>query len=913
MLSDKSNRDYNNVLGVTYKEAKDLMEVQEHLISNQAGKGFASRDLCEKFARDNHMDVTVYMKSLGTFRSVSHRGDSLTHAEWNRLYRDILYYSYETNTGDTKIAYYDASGYHNLIKAKIFGEQADGKYQPLYYRDYFVPTGYYSEERGAFNSARSFTTFARQTGADTEHIYTLLKALAGECYPYLLSWLRHKLIYPTKKIEVIPIFTGSQGTGKSTFGEVICKALFEQENVIVSYQFDSGARFNADQADALVVCIEEKTQEDKRNTASMLKSSATATQVRKENKGVDPYYQDSHTAYVMSTNEVVPIKFEDRDNQRRFMIMEVDPDFTRDKSALADEVFTRLYGYDGNGNEVTTRLVDDKAAIEQFKYELLHERDTEGVNYRQFPKTDAYHRCFNIPRTGESIEVETTIKALAPFIKESLLKRTEVDRLFIEDDGEVHEIFLDGVIHDTNAMQFVSGKGGRTDRLAICKQLVFSNAMGQALSPSVVDRVLLDMRKWLLDLYNLTLLADTNPPSNGFKNIHTKVRTSPAAWFALKQGGENDVSSTPKVDVSKAQGTMQNTNKKDTAQMVATNTIQPESRAKITVPTRAITERIGQRARYNHKFLFDPDGEFETLNEIRPKHYDACMKCYSRGNITMALCKACPHNRRKETAAYMDTFLLESDTVSKTIEAIEDKLAATFSPDDKVEAEVFYAGRLKIQESEAIRLFNSKQICRVVYSGSKSIHMLVRIQDSPRTLDERVWLDAYLKSTLSDRLVFDASTKDPTRLTRSPVEKERITTYKSYQFKIIGEQRLLQENWDNVLNINWRGIYEAWKNAPLSSYEQRGKLLPSKPIYHEAVKSILDETYFIDRRWAGMRQETFFPAYRLLRAMGYSTRELWRELNKQIDSHYQRDQIEYWKSRQTSDIIKSIDREYDEN
>ena len=89
----------------------------------------------------------------------------------------------------------------------------------------------------------------------------------------------------------------------------------------------------------------------------------------------------------MSTNEAVPIKFEGRGNQRRFMIMEANENFTREKSDRADQIFTKFYGYDAFGDKVGPGLIEDKAAIEQFKHDLWIQKNAEGINYRKFPHT----------------------------------------------------------------------------------------------------------------------------------------------------------------------------------------------------------------------------------------------------------------------------------------------------------------------------------------------------------------------------------------------------------------------------------------------------------------------------------------------------------------------------------------------
>lgn len=887
MLKDKRQEEYENVYGETYTKAQDAMQQLEYAIETRINKGFSSKEECAKFAHDIHVDLAVYMRSRSGYYYVNHKGDVLVQTAWQNLYASVLYWVKEDDEGKKKRQYYFPGNYSVLNQAKLYGEQGDGKYAPLFSRNYFVPTGYYDEATATYNVAKPITTFARMSGADTKHIHTLLQHIAGECYPYILSWLRAKMVNPIRKTEVVPIFIGQQGTGKSTFGEVICSALFGQDNVLVTHQFDASARFNADSADALVIAIEEKSEQDRKNSSSDLKSRATATKVRKENKGVDPIYQASHTDYVLTTNELVPLKFEDRGNQRRFMVMEVDPNFTREKSALADEVFTRLYGEDGYGNKVGVGLVDDKATIEQFKHELWEKKGFEDVNYKQFPKTEAYTRCFSIPRTNEAVEIEAIAKALVPFILNGLLNREVQQRVeVIEDDPDKKvTLYMDQLVHDVNAVQFFRKFDDLPDRIAINRQLVFCEPQfNKPYAHSVVERTLMDMRNYFNSM-GLVLIGDSAPPPNGFKNIVGKAKHSPTAWFALKVFDDDN---SIKNDADVPAGT-------DAIGKHGTRAFAPNLICKNE------TGRLGQRVRYNARFVPDPTGEFETLNELKP----GCL------------------DRKAENAQYLDTFLLEADETSLSIQLIELRtLSMGMAKEEPWDAEKLYKHRLAVQDVEAERLMQQNIICRAVYSGSKSIHLLVRVEDSPLNIDEREWLDAYLKATLSTKLTFDATTRDPTRLTRAPDTVERLTPVLDYdvlntEFKynkdqmVRGTQRLLFENWNNIYRINWRPVYDAWKHSPPEYFEERGRMLPTRQQYKDAAIALLDGTFFTSNAWTGRRQECFFPAYRLLRHMGYTHDELWTEFAVQISGYRKKNEIPYWQTRKTCKLIKSIDEEID--
>lgn len=855
MLKTAEQQDYENVYGITYDNAKAQMEAMEQAIQAKAGQGFASDVQCAQFAHDIHADIAIYQRSTGLYRFTNHTGDMLVKSSWQEYYRSILYWTYENDKGVVVPDYYTPSDYKMLRNARIPSEVGDGKHEPLFNRNYFVPTGYYDETTGTFNDAIPFEVFAAETGADTSFIYTLLQNTAGECYPHVLAWLRQKMLHPTQKLEVIPIFVGVQGGGKSTLGEAICTAMFGVTNVIVTYQFDVQARFNADTVNKLIISIEEKGEKDNKNTAAAIKSAATAKRVRREHKGIDPYDQESYTDFIMSTNEMVPMKFEDRDRQRRFMVMEVNPNFTRERSALADEIFTRIYGEDALHNRICKSLMEDAKTVAQFKHELYTEKDCKGVNYKDFPLTAAYHRCFTIPRTNDAVHIESIARGLIPFIRASLLSCSVVKQieLFDEVTQDNITVTLDSVIPDITAMQYVAAHKEISHRVVFCEPITFMGSDGKPYAHSTVQKILLDMRQEF-EQEGILLLDMTRAPSGGFKSTLPHYRYCPAVWFAL-------------------------------AKLVPASvgpTVTP-----IEQPMASEVIRIGKRVRYN-KFKQDDNGVYETLNEMIPGTEQV---------------------RKASNAQYTDTFLLEADDAPLSIREVERQMLEALPEGGVIDAEKLYAQRLDIQEKEAERLFKFNIVARVVYSGGKSLHMLVRVKYAPTTKKEREWLHAYLTSTLSNKLLFDQATKDPLRLTRAPVTLERRELVEGRW--VVGKQRLLKEDWSHIWTVDWRIIYEAWKNAPPSSYEQRGKMLPSKEIYKEAAKALLEGTFFTSIQFKGIRQDTFFPAYRLIRSMGYTHDEVWLDFNEQIEQYPKANERTYWRTRADCDLIRSIDAEFD--
>jgi hypothetical protein len=123
------------------------------------------------------------------------------------------------------------------------------------------------------------------------------------------------------------------------------------------------------------------------------------------------------------------------------------------------------------------------------------------------------------------------------------------------------------------------------------------------------------------------------------------------------------------------------------------------------------------------------------------------------------------------------------------------------------------------------------------------------------------------------------------------------------------------ENWNNVFDYNWRPAYEQWRNRPLYEYETTfgRRLVPTKQEYRDAMFALLKGTFWTDSVWNGRRQQCFFPGYRLCRYLGYSHDQLWTTdgILTGIDSYYRRSEVAYWKSRETSDIIRQIDNDID--
>jgi hypothetical protein len=866
MEGEKEN--WDGATGALYREAEDEMRAIDERLRLLSLHDSEEEAIAEM--RECQLGHFAYKAMSQNYVCSDNRGRLLTSLSWKHKY-------------GRKFSYLDDVGKIVCVDPVLEGiEHSDAEEDAyslpaLYRRDYFRPWGHYDAITRTFNAATPCMNWAEDhPDVDVSHIFTYLKALAGVNYVYLCAWLRAKLLDPHSKTEVMPMFVSrEQGTGKTTFAEVICKGLFGAKNVLVTEQFDASARFNADSADALIICIEERQQNDRRNTESSIKSQITNPNVRKEYKGRDPFYQKSCTDFIMTTNDDVPIKFES-EVQRRFMVMEVDSDFTR-ANPMADAVFTKLYGFDGERNKRGPGFVNNPKEIQKFKWEILNKSEFKNVNLAKHIKTDAFRRCVDIPRTAEAVDIENIIHAIMPFVSHAF-KDKKVPKTIVEEteQGPV-QVHLERIIPSPEGIAYFHPHGGKSARVAVNRGTVFSDLNGRQLAPSVVAHGLLAAKDWIRKTYGIELIGDTKYPSGGFPGIESRHRYGMCAWFVLAPPKPAPPTLPPPPpsfhDV--------------TVKAPAGNTSPVDAITDSLLPKQGAIPRNGRRVRYDGKtFMPHPEGEYETLNEVWE----------GKG-------------RGKEAAAHLDNFLLECDTTTRLNKEAENRILEKAGA--ILDAETLYHNRLALQTSVLNGYFAKGIVWRLVYSGMKSIHALVRVSPAPENLAQRRWLFAYLCRDLGkDRLEFDSQVGDPTRLTRAPVlfirEKDMGRTV------IRGRQRLLREDPTHVYRFNWKPMYEAWANAEKSKYEARGvPMLPSAPIYKEAAQAFLDGTYFSDTKFDGMRQQTFFPLYRIVRALNYTPDEFWAAMDAQLESYPQARERNYWRSRRDCRLIQEIESEFE--
>lgn len=741
-----------------------------------------------------HLGYAVIQR--GDVLYCSHKGELLTAKAFRQLYCNIV------KDGHVWLP----SGQFLQTHLRTLGIVED-KYPPLYYRDYTAPLGYFNGT--SFNIAEPYKHFPAATGADTTFIHTYLQHLCGDAYPYVITWLKHKYLYPNKKQGVVVVLgSAEQGTGKSTFAEVICRCLFGN-HVVCTSNFDPQARFNSDWANALVCCIEEQDERNSRLGMSALKALSTSTTVRVELKGQEPMFVPSCTDFVVTTNRLVPFAFEGYNVQRRLLMCDVDPKFNERTNAEAREVFDKLYG-----RTTGLPLYDDDATISQFLYELIHSKDAD---MNSLPVTESYKRCLFIPRTKDTAYAEALCRAL---VSDVVIPSLESNSLTAAPNSHMaadpsYMCYKDGIIY------------------VLLSMLDSTQATPPATMLKTFHSLQAEMRS-----AGVELDASTEPVADLFPNLRSELAYSQTLKFRKYE---------PRVI-------------KSTAPVVTQRTV-------------AAFERSGKILYYDEhmKPCSYENRVFETLNGINNDY-----RCAANANL--------------------EALLLESDTVN----ADEVDAYVADCTEDTIDAEQLYATSLAKQLEICRELLRAGILYRAVYSGSKSIHLVIVPVDTPSNLDEYHWLHGYI-CMMFNSILFDMSVKDPSRLTRSDREFERRTEHNG--ITVVGKQRLLinpKARW----NLKWREAYEMSKELS----KQTGKMYaPCKSIYREGATAILDGSFWIDNKWDGQRNTVFFPAYRALVYTGHSHDEIWNRIKDTVNAYPKASEISYWLSREHCSLIHDIE------
>ena len=219
-----------------------------------------------------------------------------------------------------------------------------------------------------------------------EHLLELLYFLCShetngeEVYDWLLNWLAYPLQNPGAKMASAVIMHGPQGTGKSTFFQVIAKIYGPYATVLNQRGLED--KFNSDWSDSKLFILAEEvvTRAEMWHIKNELKELVTGEWIRVNPKNLAAYLQRNHLNIVFLSNENQPLPLDNDD--RRHLVIYTPP-------ALS-EAF-----YDAVNIEIEQGGI---AAL----YDYLLSRDLRGWHPKKRPPmTESKQKLITLSQTSE--------------------------------------------------------------------------------------------------------------------------------------------------------------------------------------------------------------------------------------------------------------------------------------------------------------------------------------------------------------------------------------------------------------------------------------------------------------------------------------------------------------------------------
>ena len=192
--------------------------------------------------------------------------------------------------------------------------------------------------------------------ADTSLIYQhfdLVSNHDAKVKEYLLNWFAYMVQKPGIKSRVALLFHGDQGSGKSTVGEDLMKAILGQDKMMVTDKIDLLLGRFADTRGKLLVCLNEAKGKDTFTVDNLLKDYITRSTCEVEKKGVDAFTAKAFDRLIFTTNSKNSIPFQQGD--RRWMVSSMDNSKNNDM-----EYFNALH-----------KVFEDKTIMRKFFEELM--------------------------------------------------------------------------------------------------------------------------------------------------------------------------------------------------------------------------------------------------------------------------------------------------------------------------------------------------------------------------------------------------------------------------------------------------------------------------------------------------------------------------------------------------------------
>lgn len=151
----------------------------------------------------------------------------------------------------------------------------------------------------------------------------------------LMQWAAHLTFKPEVKTGIVVLIHGAtQGTGKSTLGEVMAELVGVENTAKPANPTASlSGRFNSELEGKVLFCVDELYAGESFAVSNSIKSKVTEPRLSIERKGIDAYTIENYCQFFATSNHKVPVRLEKDD--RRWEVYSIE--YTDDDKAVRKE------------------------------------------------------------------------------------------------------------------------------------------------------------------------------------------------------------------------------------------------------------------------------------------------------------------------------------------------------------------------------------------------------------------------------------------------------------------------------------------------------------------------------------------------------------------------------------------------
>ena len=260
--------------------------------------------------------------------------------------------------------------------------------------------------------------------ADTflEHIKENMCGSNDECYQYVLDWLASIIQFPGDKTgrATTIVLQGLHGTGKGFICNMLGK-LFGKAYGYVNVDKYALEQFNGQLENKLFVFFDEVIWSHDKKKANYVKSLITERTFEINKKYINSYASNNYMRFVLSTNNFYEGAFVEREDERRFLILDMVPNHRWNKPYF-DRIEADL----------------DAGGFEELMF-ILANRDISQRNFEKIPVTDA--KRGTVINNLDPLDSWICSKAMEGGFRLTGLSGTDDFRSFGKDDISATELY----------------------------------------------------------------------------------------------------------------------------------------------------------------------------------------------------------------------------------------------------------------------------------------------------------------------------------------------------------------------------------------------------------------------------------------------------------------------------------------